>query len=90
MVTHHTALIYTMVLVSAADGDMTDAELAVIGGIIRTLPVFADYDTDLLTQAAAECDELLVVADGFGTVVALIPQPLPERRLCPAYALAVR
>ena len=27
MVSHHTALIYTMVLVSAADGDMTDAEL---------------------------------------------------------------
>ena len=33
MVSHQTALIYTMVLVSAADGDMTDAELTVIGDI---------------------------------------------------------
>ena len=64
MVSHHTALIYTMVLVSAADGDMTDAELAVIGDIIRTLPVFADYDVDKLTQASTDCAELLGVDDG--------------------------
>ena len=28
---HHTALVYTMVLVSAADRDMTDSELMTIG-----------------------------------------------------------
>ena len=88
MVSHHTALIYTMVLVSAADGDMTDAELAVIGGIIRTLPVFADYNTDMLTQAAAECADLLGVDDGFETVLAMIAQALPERLRETAYALA--
>jgi tellurite resistance protein len=88
MVSHHTALIYTMVLVSAADGDMTDAELAVIGDIIRTLPVFADYDSDRLTQAAGDCAEMLGLDDGFETVLALIAQALPERLRETAYVLA--
>ena len=35
MIDHHTALIYTMVLVSAADRDMTDAELGEIGELVR-------------------------------------------------------
>ena len=88
MVTHHTALIYTMVLVSAADGDMTDAELAVIGDIIRTLPAFKDYDPDKLTQAAADCAALLSEDDGFETVLGIIAQALPERLRETAYVLA--
>ena len=43
-ISHHAALIYVMVIVSAADGEMTDAELHVIGELIRLLPVFADYE----------------------------------------------
>ena len=58
-VTSQTALIYTMVLMSAANGDMTDAELATIGDIVRTLPVFSNYDENGLTKAAADCAELL-------------------------------
>ena len=64
MVSPHTALIYTMVLVSAADGDMTDAELAVIGDITRSLPVFKDYDSEQLTQAAGDCAEIKVAGEG--------------------------
>ncbi len=88
MVTHHTALIYTMVLVSAADGEMTDAELAVIGDIIRTLPVFKDYDTGTLTQAAEDCADLLSADDGLETVLAMIARALPKRLRETAYVLA--
>jgi hypothetical protein len=41
-ISHHAALIYTMVMVSAADRNMTDAELRMIGEITRGLPVFVD------------------------------------------------
>ena len=88
MVTHHTALIYTMVLVSAADGEMTDAELAVIGDIIHSLPVFKDYDPEKLTQAAEDCAELLSADDGFETVLGMIGRALPERLRETAYVLA--
>ncbi len=37
MISHHAALIYTMVLVSAADRDMTDAELRKMGEVISGL-----------------------------------------------------
>jgi len=87
MVSHHTALIYTMVLVSAADGEMTDAELATIGKIVRTLPVFSDYDTENLPKTAADCAELLSAEQGFETVLKLIAQSIPEKLRETAYAL---
>ena len=40
----HAALIYTMVIMSAADSDMTDKELFTIGDIIQTIPAFEDFD----------------------------------------------
>ena len=51
--TPHDALIYIMVIMSAADRSMTDRELSKIGTIIRTLPVFQDYDSDQLVMAAS-------------------------------------
>ena len=39
-ISHHSALVYTMVLVSAADRDMTDLELATMADIVRMLPIF--------------------------------------------------
>ena len=50
----HTALIYVMVLMSAADSNMTDRELFTIGEIVRTLPIFRDYNADLLPKAAED------------------------------------
>jgi tellurite resistance protein len=88
MVTHHTALIYTMVLVSAADGDMTDAELATIGEIVRTLPVFRDCNTDLLTTASEDCGNLLGEDDGLETVLAIIARSLPAALHETAYVVA--
>ncbi len=59
MISHHAALIYTMVLVSASDRNMTDAELETIGDTIGHLPIFKDYDRNLLTKSASACAELL-------------------------------
>ncbi len=88
MVSHHTALIYTMVLVSAADGVMTDAELSTIGEIVRTLPVFNDFDRDQLTSATAECAERLAAEGGFDGVLATIVESLPVKLRETAYAVA--
>ena len=52
MLDPHGALICTMVIVSAADSDMTDAELAIIGDIVGHLPVFRDFDRDTLAERA--------------------------------------
>ena len=41
MTTHHAALIYTMVLMAAADRDMTDAEMHSIGDMVAGLPQLA-------------------------------------------------
>ena len=44
-ITHHEALIYTMVLVSAADRDMPDSELESMSDMVAHLPVFRDFKT---------------------------------------------
>ena len=54
----HTALVYIMVLTSAADRDMTDQELLRIGDIINTLPVFEAFDQEQLVPLAEECAEI--------------------------------
>ncbi|MEX2010067.1 MAG: tellurite resistance TerB family protein, partial [Dongiaceae bacterium] len=88
MITHHAALIYTMVLVSAADQNMTDSELASIGDIISHLPVFRDFDRKQITTTAAACAELLSDEDGLDQAFALIKTALPEKLRETAYALA--
>ncbi len=88
MVNPQTALVYTMVLVSAADGDMTDSELATIGAIVRNLPVFKDFDVGKLTRVAADCAALLGETDGLSEVLGLVSDVLPDRLRETAYALA--
>ena len=88
MISHHAALIYTMVMVSAADREMTDAELRRIGEITRGLPVFRGYNHDLLPQSAESCAELLDDEDGLDKALTLIEAALPERLRETAYALA--
>ena len=88
IVSHHTAMIYAMVIVSAADGDMTDAELAAIGEIVRTVPAFNDHDENRLTATAEDCATLLAGGGGFDTVLGIIAQSVPEKLRETAYALA--
>jgi tellurite resistance protein len=85
---HHTALIYTMVIVSAADGDMTDRELMTIVELVRTLPVFRDFDQERLTKMSEACAKILGETDGLDKIIALIKKALPPRLRETAYAVA--
>lgn len=87
-ISHYTALIYVMVLVSAADRDMTDAELRAIGEDVQRLPVFRGYDPEMLPVAAADCAEILNADDGLDTVLAMIKSAVPEDLRETAYVLA--
>lgn len=88
MIDQQSALIYTMVLASAADSDMTDPELEMIDGLVRNLPVFEGYDAASLPSAASACVDLLAGPDGLDTLLDAIRDNLPERLHETAYALA--
>lgn len=88
MIGHHAALIYTMVLAAAADNDITDSELQLMGRLIRNLPVFEDYDHDKLPQACADCAKLLENEEGLETVLGLVREALPAPLRETAYLLA--
>ncbi len=89
MLDHHSALIYTMVLASAADTAMTDAELRTIGDIVTHLPIFADYDsTKNLTNTLATCADLLQKENGLDQALKEIKAALTPRLRETAYAIA--
>ncbi|MCZ6860049.1 MAG: tellurite resistance TerB family protein [Alphaproteobacteria bacterium] len=87
MLDHHTALIYTMVLVSAADGRMSDAELRTIGEVVNYLPIFDDYESKNLPVVAGDCAEILDDKDGLARVLEVIVGLLPEYLRETAYAI---
>lgn len=82
------ALIYTMVIASAVDSDMTDTELLRIGQIVDRMPVFRDYEMDDLTKDAQACAELLSKPDGAQGVINAIKKALPVKLRETAYAFA--
>jgi tellurite resistance protein len=88
MISHHDALIYTMVLVSAADNLMPDAELASIGDAVLHLPAFRDFDRENLPKAMRECTKLLQDGEGLDKAFKAIKGALPEKLRETAYALA--
>jgi tellurite resistance protein len=88
MIDHHAALIHTMVLASAADTDMTDAELQIIGDVVNHLPVFRDYDRKRLTRDLRECAQLLGKDDGLEAILKGIKNALPNKLRETAYAVA--
>ena len=88
MISHHDALIYTMVLVSAADNNMPDVELTSIGDAVLHLPVFRDFDRKNLTKATQDCTRLLQDSDGLDKAFKMIKSALPAKLCETAYALA--
>ncbi|MSP20336.1 MAG: hypothetical protein EXQ93_02170 [Alphaproteobacteria bacterium] len=84
----HTALIYTMVIMSAADSEMDDTELGIIGQVVQTLPAFKGFDPDLLPRIAEDCANLIGTDGGLETIIKLVKQSLPARLRETAYALA--
>ena len=87
-ITTHEALIYVMVTMSAVDSDMTDAELAKIGNIIKSLPVFSGFSEDRLVGTAEKCSEMLAEEGSLNKILD-IAASLPAHLHETAYALAV-
>lgn len=88
MIDPHAALIYTMMLVSAADTEMTDNELQIIGDIVNHLPVFRTYERQRFTKDLKECAQLLAKDDGLEQALKGIKNALPQRLRETAYAVA--
>lgn len=88
-ISEQAALIYVMVMMSAVDRRMSDAELARIGAITRTLPIFAGFDEERLVPTARECAAILDNDEGLETVLGLVAESLPHRLYETAYALGV-
>src|SRR4029077_8686651 len=87
-ITHHEALIYTMVLVSAADREMPDIELETMSDMVAHLPVFRDFKTRKIGKIGGECAKLLAAENGLDKAFKLIRKGLPKKLRETAYALA--
>jgi tellurite resistance protein len=88
MIGHHAALIYTMVLVAASDGELNDAELAAMGNLVETMPVFRDYKSDHLTETTGDCAQVMTQDNGLERVLDQIQGNLPSRLAETAYLIA--
>jgi tellurite resistance protein len=88
MLDHHRALIYTMVIVSAADSELPEAELRIIGDIVGDLPVFRDFDRAELPKVLNDCTELIGHDDGLEETLTTIKAALPAKLRETAYAIA--
>jgi tellurite resistance protein len=87
MLDHHRALIYTMVIVSAAESDMPEAELRIIGDIVGDLPVFRDFDQSDLPSVLNDCTELISQENGLEETLKVIKAALPAKLRETAYAI---
>lgn len=88
-ISHHEALIYVMVMLSAVDRAMSDRELKMMGDIVKGLPVFADFRPERLLEVAQDCTARLQADNGLRAVLRLIGDTLPPHLYVTAYALAV-
>jgi tellurite resistance protein len=85
----HAALIYVMVIVSAADARMSDAELHAIGDSVRSLPVFRGFNDDKIIPVARECAAILQEREGLDAIIGLVKEALSPALREAAYALAL-
>jgi len=85
----HSALIYVMVVVSAADASMSDAELHLMGDIVRSLPVFKGFPEEKLIGVSRECAAILQEREGLDAVLGLVKEALPKNLRETAYALGL-
>jgi tellurite resistance protein len=88
-VTIQAALIYVMVMVAAADGEMPDAELQRIGRLVRFLPVFQGFDSEEIITTARDIQAIVAGPEGMEIALETVRDALPPRLYDTAYALAV-
>ncbi len=89
MSAHHEALVHAMVLISASDGLMEDAEIASIGRIIRDAPIFEGFDREQLRPITEACAAALTQEDGLDLIVASVVDKLQGPLAETAYAFAL-
>ncbi len=83
------ALIYVMVTMSGVEGQINATELKEIGRVVKSLPIFKNFDTARLTTVAQECGEMLQEPEGLMAVLGLARDQLSPKLRETAYALAV-
>ncbi len=88
MLDHHRALIYTMVIVSAADRNLPDSELHAFVEIVGHLPIFEDFDRNELPALFNDCIELISRENGLNETLNAIKAGLPPKLRETAYAIA--
>lgn len=86
--TAHEGLIYLMVITSASDRDMTDPELGRIGEVVRSWPIFQDFDRSRLVEVAQDCQKLLAGAFDMEDVMRMARDAIPSHLHDTAYAAA--
>lgn len=88
-VTAQDAIIMLMVMVSASDRTMADAELAKIGEVVGSFPVFDGYARDRVMVTAETASLALAEDGGMQSVLAAAQTAIPDRLADTAYACAV-
>jgi len=82
------ALVLTMVLVSAADGGMTDREIGIMSGLVQTLPAFQDFTSEQLADVSERAVSLLHEDEGLAHAGRLMAAALSPKLRETAYVLA--
>ncbi len=78
-----------MVIVSASDARMSDAELHAIGDIVRSVRVFEGFDENKMIPVASECAAILQEREGLNAAFGLVKEALSPHLRETAYALAL-
>ena len=87
--TSQEAVIYLMVMTSASDGQINDAELRTIGRVVRSFPLFAEADEQALVETAEACGKLMASDGGLHKVLEAASAALPSHLGETAYAAVV-
>ncbi|WP_372616911.1 tellurite resistance TerB family protein [Falsiroseomonas sp.] len=82
------ALVCAMVLMSVADGPMSDAEVGMMSRMVQELPVFADFHSGEIETVTDAVAKLLGRNDGLDQAMTLLRDSLPMRLRETAYLLA--
>lgn len=82
------ALVCAMVLMAAADRQMSDAELGTMSRMVQELPAFSDFHPSEIANVTEACLGLLERTDGLDMACGLIRDALPQRLRETAYLLA--
>ncbi len=82
------ALVSIMVVMAAADNEITDVELQRMSDMVRVLPVFSDFDIEDLPDVTKDCAVMLQANDGLDRLLDRVAGSLPANLAETAYYIA--